>query len=148
MATKPYSGAGAQFSFNSPNDYALQAMPSAGIYKPVRDEFSDYELYSFEGWDGFSAAPITLDTVRAARVFARRLPLEAPRPDIAPGADGTIGFEWNLDRGKGSELIFVEVGPDMTIRAYREQGGRRREWPARLATIGAYTIAKELFERI
>lgn len=147
MSVKAYAAAGSGFRVSSASDFALRSLSGHGTYKPVSDEFSEYELYTIQGWDGGDAIPISVETIQAARVFARRLPADAPRADIAPGVDGTIAFEWRLNRGSGVELIFVEVGPGMTIRAYRERDGRRQVWPPRLATIGAYTIASELFER-
>lgn len=78
----------------------------------MADMFSEYEEYTEPNWDGYGAAPISLLTVQAAREYAATLsPEELVTVDIAPGGDGSIGFEWRTD----SSIRMVDVGPDGRI---------------------------------
>jgi len=52
-----------------------------------------YEAFAAPNWDGYGADPIRADTLAAARHLIRNLPATFGDPDIAPGADGTIGLE-------------------------------------------------------
>ena len=113
---------------------------------PVPDEFSEYELYDVRDWDGYDAAPITSETVQTARSFKLLLPREAPEPDIAPGGDGTIGFEWRFGSPEHRSLILVDVGPGDLITARRvdEAGRIERVQPTQLGT-GARALIDQLF---
>jgi hypothetical protein len=91
---------------------------TAGIYRrtPNVDQFTEYESYR-ENWDGYGADPIAMETVDAARQFWRLLPREIRAPDVAPGADGTIGFEWR-EGGRGNrKIVVVEIGPGASVTA-------------------------------
>jgi hypothetical protein len=81
------------------------------------DLFEGYELYEYSDWDGYGAEPITKETVRAARQILAILPKHFPPPDIAPGADGGIGFEWAFQNGS-IRKIFIDIGPGNTWSAY------------------------------
>jgi hypothetical protein len=103
------------------------AADSTGRYTPAvqgPDEFSEYELYDIPDWDGYGADPISAETVNAARRLYRLLPRSAGRPDIAPGSDGTIGFEWRSGAVSDRTITFIEVGPGNRIRASRYYAGR------------------------
>jgi hypothetical protein len=89
------------------------------IRRLVPDLFTEFEVYDVPNWDGEDAEPITRETVEAARQFNQFLPRELSPPDIAPGADGTIGFEWREGPRDHRTYIIVEVGPGDTIRARR-----------------------------
>lgn len=86
------------------------------------DEFTEYDEYDCPDWDGYGAAPITKETVQAARAFQRLLPMDAPQPDIAPGGDGTIGFEWRSGSPANRTMILVDVGPGDIVTARRVNG--------------------------
>lgn len=68
-----------------------------------------YADYNTADWDGYGAEPITSQTLATARTVAAML---ARAPDIAPGADGTIGFEWREDQ----MLMYIDVGPGNQIQ--------------------------------
>jgi hypothetical protein len=108
------------------------------------DEFSEYETYSMPNWDGYDAEPILPETVRAARSLNRLLPREAPEPDIAPGGDGTIGFEWYSAAEKRWTL--VDVGPGELIKARRMYDtGRVTELGSTKVATGARALLEQLF---
>jgi len=110
------------------------------------DKFTDYESYNVPGWDGYDADPITIETVQAARYFARQLPRHLLPADIAPGADGTIGFEWQMGgNGDKSETIFVEVGPGDTISAFRERISGRQLIPKGQMHLNVQEIIDQFF---
>ena len=97
------------------------------------DLFSEYESYNVPNWDGGGAEPITAETLQAARNFHRTLPRGLPSPDIAPGADGTIGFEWREGPRGHRKYVIVEVGPGNRIvaRKLNERGVPSRFHPIR-----------------
>jgi hypothetical protein len=65
--------------------------------------------YSENGWDGYEAAPINLQTMYAAIIFLELLPDRIEMPDIVPEPTGEIGFLWT----KGKDVTFVvSVSPD------------------------------------
>lgn len=70
----------------------------------MNDPFDGYETLNFRGWDSYDAKPITPETIAIARAVADLL---RGQPDIAPGADGMIGFEW-VDNAK-DHRIFLDV---------------------------------------
>lgn len=74
------------------------------------DRFDGYEQYNFRGWDGYDGLPITPETLRLAKAIDSLL---SEPPHIAPGGDGTIGFEW---LGHNSEL-FLDIS-DAGISIY------------------------------
>lgn len=79
----------------------------------MADDLSQYEDYDFEGWDGYGGKPITAETLALARAINDLL--KQP-PAIAPGGDGTIGFEW-CDFEKDHK-VFLDVSSDgMSIYA-------------------------------
>ena len=78
----------------------------------------DYaKKYSMSNWDGYNADPIRADTISTAELILASLPDKFSNPDIAPGADGTIGFEWIFDEGPLQKL-FIDVGPGNSWSAY------------------------------
>ncbi|MBR0848328.1 hypothetical protein JQ543_11310 [Bradyrhizobium diazoefficiens] len=112
----------------------------------VDDGFTEYEAYSEPDWDGYGAKPITIETVRAARSFSRLLPADGPQPDVAPGADGTIGFEWRFGPMPDREFVLIDVGPGTRIVA-RRISANGRVWPFAPTTIttGAKALIQEIF---
>jgi hypothetical protein len=81
------------------------------IFEPLDDEFSEFEAYGVPNWDGYHAAPISKDTVDAARRFNSQIPRSDRMPDVAPGADGTIGFEWRFGPSDSRDFVLVDIGP-------------------------------------
>lgn len=70
--------------------------------------------YSAPDWDGDGAQPITPVTLEMARAVVRVLPRLADG-DIAPGADGSIGFELKLDDRFG---LWLDIGPANRITGH------------------------------
>lgn len=96
-------------------------------------------------WDGQDAEPITDETIFHARRLLSLLPRGLDAPDIAPASDGSIGFEWQSERGFNAK-VFLDVGPGATLSAYvRRASGRTRTWPARPFGINAYLALAEIF---
>ncbi|MCK4817825.1 hypothetical protein KA005_18790 [bacterium] len=58
-----------------------------------------YEECSEANWDGYDAAPISLEAYSEASKLLRIIPNSFPMPDILPEPDGGIGLEWYKDRG-------------------------------------------------
>ncbi|MGV7215909.1 hypothetical protein [Bradyrhizobium sp. UFLA05-112] len=122
---------------------------ASGRYLPhanVEDEFTEYEGYDQPDWDGYGAEPISRETVRAARSFSRLLPPSVLKPDVAPGADGTIGFEWRFGFGSTREFVLVDVGPGGRVVARRVAAdGIIKNFPHTTLTTGAKALINELF---
>lgn len=89
--------------------------------KPIyEDEFEEMmEQCSQPNWDGYDAEPLKRSTVNVARQIKGHLLTYNRRfyPHIAPGGDGTIGFEFYSVDGPIRDL-FIEARPDNSIRAY------------------------------
>lgn len=118
-------------SFNAPASRNLNILPSGaaitttgnGTYSPISrttpDNFTEFESYHIPDWDGDGAQPIARDTVEAARRFNQWLPRRLSPADVAPGADGTIGFEWRYGTDGARTFIIVEIGPGDIVKARR-----------------------------
>ena len=92
---------------------------TGGIYTiptPRADQFTEYESYG-ENWDGFGAERITSETIEAARQLSHLLPRQLRAPDVAPGADGTIGFEWREGPPDNRKIFIIEIGPGSLVVA-------------------------------
>ena len=115
-------------------------------HSPASDEFSSFESYDINDWDGYGAKPITADTVKAARSFRHLFDQDIPPADIAPGADGTIGFEWRLGAPDKLTRILIDVGPGGRVFARRidEQGHVTVFSPTRVET-SARELLREIF---
>ena len=128
--------------------YVVDTLAPPGMYASVNtlDVFSEFELYSFAGWDGYDAEPILLETVRASRALYRLLPMDALRPDIAPGADGTIGFEWRSGSTTNRSFVIIEVGPRGRVVASRiAPDGALHRYPPTSIHTGARALVEQLF---
>ena len=120
---------------------------SSGSYPAVApsDLFSEYEAYNCADWDGYGAQPISPEIVRAARAFNFLLPISGQRPDIAPGADGTIGFEWRSGSAENREFILIDVGPANRVVAKRVfADGTLKTFAPTTVTTGARALINEL----
>lgn len=62
-----------------------------------------YKQYSEEDWDGYGAAPISIDAYSEAARLVKMLPSSVPLPDIMPEPSGEIALEWY----KGKKFVFV-----------------------------------------
>jgi hypothetical protein len=103
--------------------------PAQPIYKAPSDPFEGYESFEIPNWDGYDAHPVTKETVQAARRLLGLIPRDFPDPDIAPGSDGGIGFEWVLENSSIRKL-FIDIGPGATWSAYwRLASGARGNSP-------------------
>jgi hypothetical protein len=110
------------------------------------DELAEFELYDISNWDGYGAMPIVRATIQAARSLRRLLPSNLPSPDIAPGADGTIGFEWRLGSVPNQTLVLIDVGPGDVITGRRvDAAGKIDRLPATSLATGASTLIQRLF---
>ena len=58
-----------------------------------------YQQYSVKNWDGYGAAPMSIDAYSEATRLIRMLPSSIPLPDIVPEPDGGIGLEWYKRKG-------------------------------------------------
>jgi hypothetical protein len=110
------------------------------------DPLDSFAAYRNRNWDGFDAEPITSETVAVARRLASLIPPVFGEADIAPGADGTIGFEWHPETGPIRKL-YIDIGPGTQWRAYWEHrsGASNRVPDQRVDTQYRATI-KSFFE--
>lgn len=84
--------------------------------KDVVAEISDLTV---PNWDGYGAESIGLTVVDMAKTIVEAL---KGSPDIAPGGDGSIGFEWRLASGQRFLLVAM---PDGICQARLVQSGGR-----------------------
>ncbi|MEK6373873.1 MAG: hypothetical protein AABO58_14400 [Acidobacteriota bacterium] len=62
----------------------------------------------FADWDGYGAKPASISSMMYAIGLLKRLPPEAPEPDISIDPDGEVALEWH----RAPRLVFsVSVGP-------------------------------------
>lgn len=96
----------------------------------VADPLAGYERYAEADWDCYGAEPISAETVAAARQLLKKLPDTLGQPHIAPGSDGTVGFEWVRADGPFRKL-YIDVGPGKVWSGYwrRTSGERRTIFP-------------------
>lgn len=60
-----------------------------------------------EGWDGYGARPVSLETFASAAQLLEMIPTTWPSPEISADADGEIWFQWD----RGARRVFsVSVG--------------------------------------
>ena len=69
------------------------------------DPLSNFEDYAAPNWGGEGEKPVTTTAVSMTRKVIAALQ-ELGEPDACPGADGSIGLEWNLG---GESRLFVDV---------------------------------------
>lgn len=115
------------------------------------DPFDGFDVeYSEPGWDGDDARPISAATLLSARrfhAFLSTVERDLPVPNIAPGPDGTIGFEWRLRNGVIKKL-FVEIRDGDLMRAYwlRSGVGSIERQPLRSLNVAMYSLQSILSE--
>lgn len=69
-------------------------------------------LYSFsqlpENWDSYGGSPISLIVIDEAKeILKSAIYLDLPEPWVAPGGDGSVGIQWEVD---GADL-YIDVVP-------------------------------------
>ena len=114
-------------------------MPAIPKIVAVHDPLAGYDRYAEADWDCYGAEPISPETVGVARRLLEMLPDTLGKPHIAPGSDGTIGFEWVLTDGPLRKL-YIDVGRGEVWGGYwRAASGERRTMPPKSvdATTGA-----------
>jgi hypothetical protein len=129
----------------------LQPIATPKNYKPssgpaAADEFTEYESYNVAGWDGFDAEAISGETIQESRNLFLLLPRELQSVDIAPGADGTIGFEWRTGSGDQRIVTIIDVGPGRRVVARRLlASGTSVQYPETTVRTGAIALIRQLF---
>lgn len=58
---------------------------------------ADYSKYSARNWDGYNADPVPARAIRHAEPLIAKLESAGVRVHDAPGADGTVGLEFDID---------------------------------------------------
>jgi hypothetical protein len=114
---------------------------------PYFDPFSEFlAAYGDDDWDGCGAVALSAEVLASARSFYRHITLflrtALPRPLIAPGADGSIGFQWHFQSGEYTK-IFVELRPGNVIRSYcvrRADGVLEKQPPEPIQPDGLYRL--------
>ena len=110
---------------------------------------SRFSRYNKANWDGYGAAPITPETVRAARRFLRMLPTVLGEPEMAPGSDGIIAMEWLFENHHPLRKLFIDVGPGDVWSAYfRRADGKKGTMPEELITANTKTKLETLFAEL
>jgi hypothetical protein len=139
------TGSGSFFSQPVRSVAAEKSYPSSSMVTSP-DEFTEYEDYNFSGWDGMKAQAISAETVQGARSFALLLPREQRPADIAPGADGTIGFEWRTGSTDHRVITLVDIGPgDRVIARRLFSSGQTVEYGVTTVRTGAAALIMQLF---
>lgn len=80
----------------------------------------EFRKYTAPNWDGEGAEPITDAAIKQAGELVEHVPSHIPLPDAAPGADGTIGLDWENDRG----TVCVDVSGHPKLHYFFELAGR------------------------
>ncbi len=107
-----------------------------------------YEAYAQSNWDGYDAEPIMPETLSAARFFLSMLPKTLGEPDIAPGADGTIGLEWSFS-DRPLRKLFIDIGPGTVWGGYwRRANGETQIIPATPIVSDTKHALKEHFDKL
>lgn len=60
-------------------------------------DLEEIALYSFPNWDGYGADPVGPQAIANADTVLRLLKAAGIQVDVAPGADGSVGFEFVAD---------------------------------------------------
>ncbi len=129
-------------------DPAANTSTTSLLQDAPSDPLAGYNRYSVSNWDGYGAVAITPETIAAARRFIRYLPKTFGEPDIAPGADGTIGLEWSFQNCPLRKL-FIDIGPGNQWSGYwRRTSGETRTLPPLAITPATKTFLQALFKAL
>lgn len=113
----------------------------------MADRFTDYELYDVDDWDGYGALPISRETIESARRFFLQIPRQFDYVDIAPGSDGTIGFEWRFGTGLNLSFVLIDVGPGDLVSARKiDPSGKITSFLPMQVGTGAESLISQLFQ--
>lgn len=82
-----------------------------GLSKSLRSLQEVYQQNSVKNWDGYGAAPISIDAYSEVTRLLTMLPSYIPLPDIIPEPDGGIGLEWY--KGKGFSFVISASGKNI-----------------------------------
>ena len=85
--------------------------------KAIRDECSE------PSWDGEGAAAVSVRTYEEAIRFVSCLPHRYPIPEVTPGVQGQLGFEWYLGKSR-SLIVSVRGNGKLTYSALLPLGAR------------------------
>jgi hypothetical protein len=124
----------------------------AGGHSPTpinADQFVSYSAkFGHANWDGYGADPIEPSTIEAARSFMAALPTAFGTPDVAPGADGTIGLEWAFPQW-GVRKLFIDIGPGNVWSGYwRRFSGERSSLPRQTIDNATSNVLNALFDQL
>jgi hypothetical protein len=100
------------YSRRAPRDATLAAV--ARVYSECRKE----------GWDGYSAVPLSAGAYHAAVRLIWAIPAAFPMPDVVPEPDGSIAMEWESGRWNALSL---SVGEDGRVAYAAMLGKDKRE---------------------
>lgn len=135
---------------DNPNTLADRPLSNVPLADVANDPLAGMDEYAFGNWDGEGALPIEAASVAAARAVLGLLPTGLSEPDIAPGADGTIGLEWRSPYEGALRLTLVEVGPGTKVTAniWTPDSVETTSWPApSLIPADAWTFCLQFVER-
>jgi hypothetical protein len=105
-------------SASSTDSSTLRAYLDHTLGHSTADPLASYEKFSQPNWDGYSADPISQQTLNYARRLLGVMPETLGPPDIAPAADGSIALEWIPERHNKLDKLFLDIGPGEEWRAY------------------------------
>lgn len=63
---------------------------------------------SRQGWDGYSAEPMSPEAYDYAKMFIKALPTTAPLPELNADPDGEVSLDWHFGHRRA---LTVSVGP-------------------------------------
>lgn len=65
-----------------------------------------FREYGEAGWDGYSAAPASLDSYYKAAHFVQQFPSALPMPEVAVDPDGEMSFDWYVSSDENLTISF------------------------------------------
>lgn len=121
------------------------------LSSPARqvDALAGFEHYTEDDWDGQGASRIQDATIEVARRIISGLLPPLQKPEIAPGADGSIGMEWVWDLNGTKAKVFIDVGPgQQAVIYYRLPTGERSERQFAEVNDDVLNYMHHVFERV
>lgn len=110
-----------QHQNSSTFDYATN--PFARTFHQEDDPFKGFGDYSFLGWDGEDAVPISEKVLTDAKTMISNLLRNFRYPDAAPGIDGSVCMEWLI----GEKEIFIDFNSDGSVLIYADINGKKHK---------------------